>query len=477
MITSNHSFYWHDYETWGVDPSTDRPVQFAGQRTDLDLNPIGKPLVVYARPADDILPQPEACLLTGITPQMATQRGLPEAEFMARIHRELACPNTCGTGYNNLRFDDEITRYTLFRNFFDPYSREWRNGNSRWDLIDVMRMAYALRPDGINWPQREGVTSFKLQDLTTANDLTHDAAHEALSDVVATIELARLLRTRQPRLFEFALSLRDKQKVSNLLGLFPNVRPILHVSSKYPAERGCIAPVLALAPHPTDKNGIIVVDLRFDPAILIDLDIDTIKNRVFTRRDHLPAGVSRIPLKVIHINRLPMLAPMGTLTPEAAERWNINLKQIQIHANQLQAIPNLITKLHQVFISPPFLPKEPEQNLYGALLDNADLAKCEIVRNTNPQELKYVTLNFKDQRLATMLFRYRARNWPETLTVEEKEQWNLYRQWRLNDPNAGSSITFTTYKKNLNDLRNKHANNANALKIIRELEEWALMIS
>jgi exodeoxyribonuclease-1 len=164
---SGTSFYWHDYETFGADPSRDRPVQFAGLRTDAELNVVGESLVIYSRPADDYLPHPQACLVTGISPQLALQQGVPEAEFIRQIHEELALPGTCGVGYNSLRFDDEVTRYTLYRNFYDPYAREWQNGNSRWDIIDMVRATCALRPEGIEWPLREdGLPSFRLEDLT-----------------------------------------------------------------------------------------------------------------------------------------------------------------------------------------------------------------------------------------------------------------------------------------------------------------------
>ncbi len=189
------SFYWHDYETWGADPSRDRPSQFAGIRTDAELNVIGDPLMIYCRPTMECLPQPMACAVTGITPQKALDEGLDERAFMAAIHRELAAPGTCGVGYNSIRFDDEVTRYGLYRNFYDPYAREWKDGNSRWDLIDVVRLCCALRPDGIEWPLREdGTPSFKLEVLTAANGIGHEAAHDALSDVHATISLARLIR-------------------------------------------------------------------------------------------------------------------------------------------------------------------------------------------------------------------------------------------------------------------------------------------
>ncbi len=250
------SFYWHDYETWGIDPRRDRAVQFAGIRTDDELNVIDKPLTVFCKPTDDMLPQPGACLVTGITPQRAQEEGVNEAEFFAMIHREMARPGTCGVGYNSIRFDDEFTRYGFYRNFFDPYAREWQNGNSRWDIIDMVRLTHALRPEGIVWPTHDdGVTTtFRLEKLTQANGIAHEVAHDALSDVYATIAMAKLIKEKQPRLFDYLLPLRDKRKVGELLNL-QKMEPVLHVSSMYPAAIGCIAMVVPLAKHPTNPNG------------------------------------------------------------------------------------------------------------------------------------------------------------------------------------------------------------------------------
>ena len=255
----SETFYWHDYETFGTDPSRDRPVQFAGLRTDFDLNPVGDPLVVFAAPARDALPHPEACLVTGITPQRALAEGVLECEFIRRIHAELSRPGTCGVGYNSLRFDDEFTRFTLYRNFYDPYAREWRDGNSRWDLIDVVRMTHALRPEGISWPRDDdGKPSFRLEKLTAANGIEHGAAHDALSDVQATIALARLIRERQPRLFNYALKLRDKRFAMQHLDL-AGMRPVLHVSGMFGAARHNIALIAPLARHPLNQKSSVTI--------------------------------------------------------------------------------------------------------------------------------------------------------------------------------------------------------------------------
>lgn len=448
------SFYWHDYETWGAQPAIDRPAQFAGLRTDPDFNPIGEPLVVYAQPADDLLPQPQACLITGITPQLARERGAPEADFFRFIHEELMQPGTCALGYNSLRFDDEVTRYGLYRNFFDPYEREWKNGNSRWDMIDVVRLTRALRPEGIVWPEREpGVPSFRLEDLTAANDIEHSGAHDALADVRATIAIARLVRDRQPRLFDFLLHNRDKRRLATQLKV-RDPSPVLHVSARYPARLGCIAAVLPLALHPTNRNGVIVYDLRSDPTPLLRLDADAIRARLYTATSELPEGAERIPLKVVHLNRSPVIVPMGTLTDAARETWQMDAAAERRHIEALRAAPELAQKVAAVFgAAEPFPPQpDPDRDLYGGFLSDDDRRRCATVRRTGPEELAGLEIAFDAPKLAELLFRYRARNWPHTLSRDERQRWEAFRRARLTEPGGGGSIVLDDYRRALSRL-------------------------
>ena len=440
------SFYWHDYETFGTDPSRDRPVQFAGLRTDLALKPIEEPLVVFAAPARDVLPHPEACLITGITPQRALAEGVPECEFIRLIHAELARPGTCGVGYNSIRFDDEVTRFTLYRNFYDPYAREWKGGNSRWDLIDVVRLTHALRPEGINWPEdEEGRPSFRLEKLTEANGIEHGAAHDALSDVMATIAVARLVRARQPRLFDYALKLRDKQFALEQLDLV-NHRPILHVSGMFGAERHNIALVSPLARHPVNKNEIICFDLSADPGPLHDLAPQALAQLLFTSAADLPEGATRPGLKTVHINRSPMLVTPKMLDPATAERLGIEGAVCRRHLARLRQIPDLVKRVQAVY-SDRELPEitDPDRMLYsGGFFSDADRRTMDRVHRASPEELASTSFAFEDPRLPEMLFRYRARNFPDSLSSEEREQWEEHRFNYLTDPAAGASITLGT---------------------------------
>ncbi len=449
------SIYWYDFETFGADPRRDRPAQFAGLRTNLELHPIGEPLTLYCRPADDFLPQPDAVLITGITPQVAREKGLPETEFIARINEQFSRPDTCVAGYNNLRFDDEVTRNSLYRNFFDPYAREWKNGNSRWDLIDVMRLTHALRPQGINWPKREdGHTSFRLEDLTRANDIEHQDAHDALSDVHATIALARLVKQRQPRLYDYVFRHRVKTRVASLLDT-RNHTPVLHASAMYAAELGCIALVAPLAVHPRNKNEIIVYDLRVDPEPFLHLDSSQLHKRLYTRQDQLPDDTPRLPVKTIHINKAPVVAPASTLTAEACKRWKIDLTLCRHHLETLTSDKHFIKTLRKAYQQSRFdTETNPDLMLYsGGFFSDADRRRMMRIHQTSPEHLAKLASDFDDPRLPEMLFRYRARNHPQTLSAEEKNHWEEFRLQRLTDPSAGASITLEGFDQRMSELR------------------------
>ncbi len=472
------TLYWHDYETWGADPRRDRPAQFAGIRTDTELNIIGKPHVAYCKPALDMLPHPEACLITGITPQVALADGLPEPEFMARIYQEFMQPATCGVGYNSLRFDDEFTRYGLYRNFFDPYEREWKNGNSRWDIIDMLRLAHALRPEGIEWPENEdGSTSFRLEDLTNANNIKHSGAHDALSDVHATIDLARLVRKQQPRLYDYLFSMRDKRKVVASLNIREQ-QTVLHVSSMYPAKLGCISPVIPLSPHPKNTNGILVFDLRHDPEPLLELDIDEIQKRLFTRRADLPEGVEGIPLKTIHLNKCPVVVPLNTLTSEAAERWDINLDKAKENAERLREEQALPQKIQDIFSGQEFPPiKDPDQNLYGGgFFSKRDQSLMIDIQDMSAMDLAKTRMQFEDPRLPEMLFRYRARNWPQSLSTQERARWDAFRHDRLTNPDTDCGITLEEYQKQLAALVVRSDMSDRDREIISALADWPTVL-
>jgi exodeoxyribonuclease-1 len=421
-----------------------------------------------------VLPHPAACLITGITPQLAEREGVIEAEFAARVQDELALPGTCGVGYNSLRFDDEFTRNLLYRNFYDPYEREWKDGNSRWDLIDLARMCYALRPQGVEWPRHgSGMPSFKLEDLATANHLQHDRAHDALSDVHATIAFARLLRARQPRLWDFYFALRRKQRAFELLD-YVHRTPVLHVSSRYPAERGCLAMIVPLAAHPGQPNGVIAYDLDADPSALLELDADEIADRIFTPRADLPEDVERIALKTVHANRSPALAPLSALAGVDTMRIGLDVERCQAHLHRLQQADGIAEKLRQVFSTPRAEPGvlDAELAIYAGFPAEADKRLMREVRKTPPHLLAAQNFAFKDPRYSTLLFRYRARNWPQTLNEDESRQWSAFCGARLSGANDAAAMALPDYFETIAQLRVAPSTQAAQLALLDQLEAW-----
>lgn len=447
-----HTFLWHDYETFGINPRRDRPAQFAGIRTDAELNEIGEPLMIYCKPANDYLPNPESCLLTGITPQLCMERGVAEHEFAAQIEAVLAEPGTIGVGYNTIRFDDEVTRYLFWRNLIDPYAREWQNDCGRWDLLDVVRMAYALRPEGIAWPLKPDERrpddasavrpSFKLEDLARANGLMHESAHDALSDVRATIALARLIRKAQPKLFDFCLGLHKKDRVAAELGLPTSpqtAQPFLHVSGMFPPERGCLAVMWPLATHPTNKNELLAWDLSQDPSELPLLDVATLRQRLFSKSAELPEGVLRLPIKSVHLNKSPMVVrKLATLSPEMAAKWNVDIPAALANAEKAASLPDMSAIWPEVFQRPKEPTPDVDEDLYGGFINNTDRRRLNQLRALSPAELAHARIGFDDERLGELVFRYRARNFAETLSPEDAERWEAHRAARLLEGEGGA---------------------------------------
>lgn len=429
MQAQQPTFYWHDYETWGLNPALDRPAQFAGIRTDIDFNIIDEPEMFYCRLSDDYLPSPESALVTGITPEITQSKGLSESAFAKRIHQQFSQVNTCVIGYNSIRFDEEFTRNIFYRNFYDPYEYAWKNGNSRWDIIDLVRAAYALRPEGIIWPKNEqGLPSFRLELLTEANGISHENAHDAMSDVYATIAIAKLVKQKIPNLFNYYFDLRNKNKVKALIDT-RKINPLVHVSGMFGASRGNISLVAPVVWHPINTNAIVVVDLQQDLSPLFDLSRAEISERLYTKHDVL-GEKSPIPLKMAHINKCPFLAIEKTLLPEDAERLGIDR---QVCFDNLQLIRNN-NKLPAIITEVFREDKKPDNNknvdamLYEGFFSDNDKRMFDKIRTTAPEELGKMCVSTSDKRFKDLFFNYRARNFPELLSADEQKQWLRHRK-------------------------------------------------
>lgn len=468
------TLYWHDYETSGASPANDRPWQFAGVRTNLDLEVIGEPLTVYAKPSLDVLPHPTAIRVTGISPYECEEKGLTEQGFISRIHDELSQPGTCGVGYNSLRFDDEVTRYSLWRNFYDPYAREYSRGNSRWDLIDIVRAFYALRPDSLQWPKHpDGSPSFKLEDLTAANGLEHGAAHDAMSDVTATLALARALRGADEALFDRLLGQRFKARVEAMVDTH-RMTPLVHISGLFGTDRHCLGVIVPLAIHPDFKSDVICADITREPSFL-DMSVEEIQARLFAKKEDLNSPDDRPSLMTIKVNRAPVLLPMSDITPETAQRLGLNGDCLRTHLSQLRAAREargtaFTAECQDVYRSAARpVDANPDTALYGSFVPKEDRGLIQEVRDASPAELRDRRFAFSDPRLPELLFRYRARNWPEILNDTERLEWyeHCRIQWE-----SSEHLNLEMFQLALKSEMNAESLSEKQTNALADLERW-----
>ncbi len=463
------TFFWYDYETFGLSPKTQRIAQFAGIRTDENLNIIDEHMF-YCKPTYDSLPSPEACSITGITPQICEKNGLIEKTFISTINNEFSVPDTCVVGYNSISFDDEFTRYTLFRNFLDPYAWHWQNGNSRWDILDVARFCYALKKDSsLKWHYDENNKPiFKLDKLAPANDIEHSDAHDALADVRATIGIAKIIKTTQPKLFDYALSLRDKREVSKKIELFS---PLLHTSGIYPGKLSCTRLTTALAYHPEYSDRALVFNLDQDPSLLTELETEELKTLIFSKK--LPKGVDRLQIKELAFNKSPMFVPnVYKLENKIIEQLQIdidkcmdNLSYIRDNQTQIkQKIKSIYTNDSE---RTPAL--DVDQSLYDNFIDKADRLICNQIQNLSSDELRDFKPQFKDKKLSKLLLNFKARNFPESLTESEQEEWFEIVQSRVQNGENGYLSLENFYKS----LEKQKISAPSKSDIWTQLEEYA----
>ena len=454
------SFYWYDLETSGTEPRWDRIVQFAGLRTDRDLEPAGDEYVTYLHLPDDVLPDPDAALITGIGPQRTRREGISEWRALAHVNALFSVPGTCVAGYNNLRFDDEFIRHGLYRNLMDPYAREWQEGNSRWDVVDLARAAGALRPEGIEWPRAgDGLPVYTLSALTAANGLEHVQAHDALSDVRATVALARLLKSRQPRLFDYFLGLRFKRGPRDLL-LPLGGEARVHVSGKYPRRRFGCAPVAAVCLHPTNGNSVIVADLGEDIEPLIEWEAERIREALFGADAEL-----RPPLKEVRLNKCPFIAPLSVLRRSDAKRLGFDAEAVAERLRRLRR-SGVAHKIQEVYRrQAPAPAADVEAALYDGFQSDDDRSRCLSFNQTLAQG-RWLDLDYADPRLPDLAARLKARSFPELLTDAERQEWQTWVGAKLC---AGKAPwrTFTQVEARLDELQRQGAERGGVLQGIR----------
>ena len=463
----SQTFFFYDLETSGLNPRQDRIMQFAGQRTTLDLEPIGEPYNILVKLNDDTLPSPDALMVTGITPQQTQADGYTEAEFAKLLMSEVFTEDTIAVGFNSIRFDDEFIRALFWRTFIDPYEWTWRDGRGRWDLLDVVRMTRALRPDGIEWPVVDGKEVNRLELLTKQNGIDHFKAHDALSDVEALIAVTKLIKDKQPQLYAHLFAVKDKKKVAQLVNL-DDKKPFVYVSGNYDAEfhKATVAFPLTAGRN----NNVIVYDLRYDPTPLLNLSTKELAKSMFASwEERQKEGFVKLPVKELQYNRAPAVAPVGVLERENGwERISLDLATVEKHRDILLSSPAFAENIRSLFEGRPEFAKEPdaEGQLYDGFVPDIDKLRIEKVRSATVDTLADMHPEFTDERLEPLLLRYKARNYPQSLAEDEAVEWEKWRANRINSQ-------LPTFVARLQQLAALHGGDDSKGYILQELQLWA----
>lgn len=472
------TYYFYDLETSGVNPREARVMQFGGQRTDLDLKPIGEPHNVLIKMTDDVVPEPDAILITGITPQKTLQEGMTEAEFMRLFTDEIAVPDTIFVGFNTVRFDDEFMRFMHYRNYYDAYEWQWKDGRSRWDLLDLARMTRALRPEGIKWPfDAKGKPSNRLELLTSINGLTHDNAHDALSDVRASIDMAKLIKERQPKLFAYLHEMRDRKKVE---ALAMSGKPFVYTSGKYASEYEKTTVVATVCAHPSQSGGALVFDLRYDPTQFASMEAEVLVE-AWRKRNDEPGP--RLPVKTLKYNRCPAVADLRVFDKASQKRLyldeslvNENYKKLLKVQDRLcekltQAVA-LLDKKQQARLLEDEL--DVDARLYEDFFSNDDKNLMSTLRGSSAAELPHLVPAFKDQRLQKLLPLYKARNFPGSLNDEDRTVWETFRQRKL--LGGGTASRLARFFGRLSELAERKDLSAEQRYLLEELQLYGQSI-
>lgn len=457
---------WYDLETFGLNPYYDRVAQFAAIRTNMDLEIIGDPIMLYCKLAEDYLPNPSACLVTGITPQEVNKKGLPEPEFIKEILAEFTRPNTIVSGFNSVRFDDEFIRNLLYRNFYDPYEREYKNGCSRWDIIDLVRATHDLRPEGINWGNRKenNTPTFKLTHLTECNNIEQIGAHDALVDVYATINVAKLIKEKQPKIYNWSINHRNKTDISDLI-TFDYKSPVLYTAAEFTSPFGCTRPILPLTMSIANANVCYYLDLTRDLNEFFD-NVDNGRN-LFDSFD-----ISRLT-----INKLPFISPFSMANDKGiSERINLNHPEIKGKIMRIWNRRELIAKLISKYDSSPYKEdpdKDPDLRIYqDGFTTKRDKDNFEIIRKSKPEERLNLKLMFDSEKASKMLFRQVARNYKNALSDDLLKKWKNFCSTRLLAPPAKEALTLDSYSRKIEEELNSIDRDTKDKLILVALREW-----
>lgn len=435
------TFAFYDIETTGLSPAFDQPLQFAAILTDDEFREIER-VNLRCRIAPHIIPSPWALAVTGVRPTQLLDAALPTLfEFTQEIGALIdRWSPAIWTGFNSIRFDEEMLRQAFYQNLQPDIFATQFNGNTRFDLLTALYAVWHRQPDLFEWPVDEtGRVRFKLDLIAPLNGFAGHNAHDALGDVEATIHIARQIAQRAPALWAELLANRDKAWVQARLEAFQPLALVERFGGGPPrATLGCFCGYSASNP-----NQAAFFDLEAaDPADFMTADDATL----FAAVDATPKII-----RSLSVNKTPALLSLATPTDLQLRRAEIIAKAPEFRARVAQA---LAARFPEDQAAPAPL---VEKQIFGGFYSHADKALlAEFQRADWPQRQEIVAA-LSDPRLRQLGRRLVAFYAPHLFSPEERAQFKDWLLERWSAPHAPETEWMTAGKAQhaLDEIRGK----------------------
>jgi exodeoxyribonuclease-1 len=460
------TYLFYDLETTGRSKCFDQILQFAAIRTDLNLNELERHQI-QVKLNCDVIPDPEAILIHHI-PVTDMLQGVAEIEAMTQIHALLNTPGTLSGGYNTLKFDDEFLRFSFHRNLLPPYTHQWANQCGRFDLYPLAQLYYLYHHECLNWPTTaEGKITLKLERLSQANQLATGAAHQAITDVEATVALARIFFKNKEMwryvmdFFDKAAELKRRAKIPDFLETAQEKYPIALLVGAAGSSDFFQYPALSLGQHLHYKNQ--TLWLRLDKKELATSTLDTFTQTTWVSHQK-PGETFLLPFTGRFKKHL---SPERTLITEQNLQWLSDnaplLSEIQMHYRDYKypEIPNL----------------DVQADLYTAgFLSREEERLCAQFHVVPPEKKALIAEQFPTARLQEITTRILGRHYPQHLSPTLREKWQGYLSQLPTNPSTDwrgeQRLTKNMAQQKMVELKKANTENALNLQLLTALEQY-----
>ena len=448
------NFAFFDLETTGISPAFDHPLQFAAILTDAEFREIER-VDLRCHLAPHVIPSPQALAVTGVRPHQLLDPELPSPFDFAQELTALVArwSPAIWTGFNSIRFDEEMLRQMFYQNLQTEIFATQFNGNTRFDIMTAVFAAFHRHPDLFDWPVDEtGKVRFKLDRLAPLNGFEGHNAHDALGDVEATIHIARLIAQRAPSLWAELLANRDKSHVQARLEQFAPIELVGRFGGGPP--QGIIGCLCGYAEKNPNQAFFFDVDSA-DPADLIN-----------ATAEELSAAIEAQPslIRFITVIKVPLLLDPVSVTDEQHRRVRL-IAEAPEFRERVAVVMAARKQARPAAELPPLV----EKQIFNGFYNWSDKALLKEFQAADWPRRQEIVASFGDARLRQLGRRLVASYAPALLSEEERGQFAVWRRERWHAPEQAET-EWTTFGKARQAISEMKASSSYDLAALEEIE-------